>query len=119
MEKLIGHRPLQLQMRWTTEEGLSVAQAFKADPGDMFITTYAKCGTTWAQQLCHQLRTGGDEAYNDVSEVFRAQACAASLLNANGVHVRSCRGSRLLHPSSKQLTFRKLLCHGVSRLTSD
>ena len=30
---------------------------------DYYVTTYPKCGTTWTQQVVHQLRTGGDEDY--------------------------------------------------------
>jgi hypothetical protein len=32
------------------------------------IVTYPKCGTTWCQQLCHQLRTGGHTDFEEISE---------------------------------------------------
>ena len=39
--------------------------------GDVFVCTYPKCGTTWMTQICHQLRTGGDEAFGEITEVNR------------------------------------------------
>ena len=41
-------------------------------PGDVFITSWAKSGTTLLQQMFHQIRTaatGGDEDYDDISRV--------------------------------------------------
>ncbi len=37
--------------------------------GDVFITPWAKCGTTLMQQMFHQLRTGGDMDFDDISRV--------------------------------------------------
>jgi len=36
--------------------------------GDVYISTYPKTGTTWLQQICHQLRTGGDTDFEEISE---------------------------------------------------
>lgn len=36
---------------------------------DILITTAPKAGTTWMQQILHQLRTGGDESFNSVDDV--------------------------------------------------
>jgi hypothetical protein len=38
-------------------------------PTDVAIVTYTKCGTTWLQQICHQLRTGGDMNYEEITAV--------------------------------------------------
>jgi hypothetical protein len=38
-------------------------------PTDVVITPYAKCGTTWLQQIFHTLRTGGDFDFDDISRV--------------------------------------------------
>ena len=38
-------------------------------PDDVIISPYAKCGTTWLQQMFHTLRTRGDLAFDDVSRV--------------------------------------------------
>ena len=37
--------------------------------GDVFITPWAKCGTTFMQQMFHQLRTGGDMDFDDISRM--------------------------------------------------
>ncbi len=37
--------------------------------GDVFITSWAKSGTTMMQQMFHQLRTGGDMDFDDISRV--------------------------------------------------
>jgi hypothetical protein len=33
---------------------------FRPRPSDVIISPFAKCGTTWLQQIVHSLRTGGD-----------------------------------------------------------
>ncbi len=38
-------------------------------PDDVVITPFAKSGTTWLQQIFHQLRTGGDMDFDDISRV--------------------------------------------------
>lgn len=42
---------------------------YEPQDGDVFITPWAKSGTTMMQQMFHQLRTGGDEDYDDISRV--------------------------------------------------
>jgi hypothetical protein len=41
----------------------------RPQPTDLFISPYAKCGTTWLQQIVHGLRTGGDMDFDDISRV--------------------------------------------------
>lgn len=43
--------------------------AFVPRPTDVIISPYAKCGTTWLQQIVHSLRTGGDLEFDDISRV--------------------------------------------------
>jgi Arc/MetJ family transcription regulator len=38
-------------------------------PDDVIISPYAKCGTTWLQQMFHTLRTQGDLDFDDISRV--------------------------------------------------
>ena len=38
-------------------------------PTDVIITPFAKCGTTWLQQIFHTLRTRGATDYDDISRV--------------------------------------------------
>lgn len=42
---------------------------FQARPTDVLITTAPKAGTTWMQQILHQLRTGGDPDFEDIDHV--------------------------------------------------
>ena len=42
---------------------------YQPQPGDVFITPWAKSGTTMMQQMFHQLRTGGDMDFDDISRM--------------------------------------------------
>ena len=42
---------------------------FKARPSDVLITTAPKAGTTWMQQILHQLRSGGDDRFHSIYDV--------------------------------------------------
>lgn len=44
-------------------------QPYEPAEGDVFITSWAKCGTTLMQQMFHQLRTGGDMDFDDISRM--------------------------------------------------
>lgn len=39
----------------SVERGL----AYQPQPSDLFISPYAKCGTTWVQQIVHACARGG------------------------------------------------------------
>lgn len=51
------------------EESDKVTETFQPLPTDLFISPYAKCGTTWMQQIVHSLRTRGDMDFDDISRV--------------------------------------------------
>src|SRR4051812_22006220 len=39
---------------------------FRPRADDVIIAPFAKCGTTWLQQIFHCLRTGGDMDFDDI-----------------------------------------------------
>ena len=65
-----------------TEEQLlqNVSQPFEAqalqalaepmEATEVVISTFPKCGTTWAAQIAHGLRSAGDVSFDNISEVF-------------------------------------------------
>jgi hypothetical protein len=50
------------------EIGASIG-SYRPRPTDVIISPFAKCGTTWLQQIFHTLRTRGDMDFSDISEV--------------------------------------------------
>jgi hypothetical protein len=52
-----------------TNEGRQKALSFVPRSSDVIVATPAKCGTTWMQQIMHQLRSGGDMTFTDIDEV--------------------------------------------------
>ncbi len=52
-----------------TQEGRAAGDAFAAQPEDIIISPYSKCGTTWLQQTAHGLRTRGDMNFGEITEV--------------------------------------------------
>jgi len=50
-----------------SEEAAEAVDNFPTLPSDVFICTYTKSGTTWTQQIVHQLRTGGSMDFDDIS----------------------------------------------------
>eukprot|EP00117_Sycon_ciliatum_P019071 scpid60156/ scgid17412/ Sulfotransferase family cytosolic 1B member 1 len=55
--------------KFGTQRGKQAAMAFEPKSSDVFITTIPKAGTTWMTQICHQLRTGGDMDFGEITEV--------------------------------------------------
>ncbi|MEQ8988078.1 MAG: sulfotransferase domain-containing protein [Marinovum algicola] len=54
---------------FSTEEGRAIGLAYWPAPTDIFISPYAKCGTTWMQQIVHGLRSGGSMEFDEITEV--------------------------------------------------
>jgi len=59
----------QEQNRASFEESLRNGLAYQPQSTDVFISPYAKCGTTWLQQIVHGLKTRGDMDFDDISRV--------------------------------------------------
>eukprot|EP00954_Amorphochlora_amoebiformis_P022429 1353270-Amorphochlora_amoeboformis.AAC.2 len=85
---------------------------FDVRESDLFIATYAysnthtvftrpfvsifhfrKCGTTWTQQIVHQLRSGGHMAFEEISQVVPWDILATDV----GIDIN---GEQLFHPRS-------------------
>ena len=56
-------------MKFITSEGRENAMNFAPRSTDVIVVTPAKCGTTWMQQIMHQLRSGGDMTFEDIDDV--------------------------------------------------
>ena len=56
-------------MNITTSEGREKAMNFAPRSTDVIVVTPPKCGTTWMQQIMHQLRSGGDITFEDIDDV--------------------------------------------------
>ena len=52
-----------------SEKGVKQALDFQPRSTDVIIVGYSKSGTTWMQQIVHQIRTGGDEDFEDITMV--------------------------------------------------
>ncbi|MCP4176584.1 MAG: sulfotransferase domain-containing protein [bacterium] len=57
-------------MSFISDESMKCALSFTPKDGDIFISPYPKCGTTWIQQIIHGLRTGGSMDFNEINEVI-------------------------------------------------
>ena len=53
-----------------TNEGRQKALKFVPRSTDVFVVTPGKTGTTWLQQIMHQLRSGGDMTFADIDDVI-------------------------------------------------
>jgi len=60
---------MELFSRSGTSSDGNIGTTFQSENSDVFISTYAKSGTTWMQQIVHQVRSPGDDQYNDIYEV--------------------------------------------------
>lgn len=56
----------RLVKMYFTEEGFQKGANFKPESTDVIISTASKCGTTWMQQICHGLRSGGDMSFEEI-----------------------------------------------------
>lgn len=62
----------EVDPRWGETHPLhdpAILANFKARPSDVLITTPPKAGTTWMQQILHQLRSGGDVSFSAIDDV--------------------------------------------------
>ena len=61
-----------LETRWGKPSAVHdphMLARFAPRPTDVLTTTAPKAGTTWMQQILHQLRSGGDEEFGSIFDV--------------------------------------------------
>jgi len=58
-----------LHDRLMSKDSYPQGAPFVPRPSDVFITPFAKSGTTWLQQITHGLRSGGDMDFEEISYV--------------------------------------------------
>ena len=74
-EKVQQRKENEIKILWnkisnfTTEERAKVVREFKPHATDIIVAGCCKSGTTWMQQIVHQLRTGGDMRFTEIMEV--------------------------------------------------
>jgi len=54
--------------KFATADGVKRGLAYQPAPTDVFISPFAKCGTTWMQQIVHGLRTEGSMDFSEITE---------------------------------------------------
>lgn len=54
---------------FATDDGVRRGLDYKPDATDILISPYAKCGTTWVQQIVHGLRSHGSMEFAEITEV--------------------------------------------------
>ena len=55
--------------QYYTEERAQIVRDFKPRSSDVIVIGCCKTGTTWMQQIVHQLKTGGDMDFTELMEV--------------------------------------------------
>ncbi len=60
---------MQRASRLLSEQSIASGLAFAPQADDVIVSPFAKCGTTWIQQIVHSLRSRGDLDFDDISRV--------------------------------------------------
>ena len=68
--QLLNERLSRAQTELGRNYGRNYGINFKPRSDDVFVATAPKCGTTWMQQILHQLRSGGDMSFEVICDVI-------------------------------------------------
>ena len=69
------HRPQSVEQfvsmmeSFRTPQAAAAVEALVPRNSDVFISTFAKSGTTWMQQIVHQIRCKTDDTFDDIYQV--------------------------------------------------
>jgi len=74
-KNLVGKHTIVAKPQFS-EKSREIVAAWQPRPTDILIATPPKTGTTWLQQLTHQLRTRGDMDFDDIYQVSPWQLMA-------------------------------------------
>jgi hypothetical protein len=58
-----------MMRHFRSPQARSAVDQLQSHANDVFISTFAKSGTTWMQQIVHQVRCGTDDSFGDIYEV--------------------------------------------------
>lgn len=75
-EKMHCDKFIDILLKSVSDDDIKYMKAFKPQPTDYIISTFTKCGTTWMQQICHQLRSRGDMDFEEITYVIPYLALA-------------------------------------------
>ena len=60
---------IRVDEKFVTDESFRRGVSYQPEPSDVFISPYAKCGTTWMQQIVHGLRSAGSMDFDEITQV--------------------------------------------------
>ena len=60
---------VEANSHFVTDESWQRGVGYQPAPSDIFISPFAKCGTTWMQQIVHGLRSNGSMDFDEITQV--------------------------------------------------